>query len=57
MTLFDMTKNIDSVIAALVHHSLDQAQISSTTDISTIKQETYKIISDTEKIKKDIYPD
>lgn len=44
MTIFDMTKNMDNVIAALVHEEIVRTELLKMRDIERIKSETYRII-------------
>lgn len=57
MTIFDMTKNIDNVIAALIHEDITNTGILKIRDMEEIKKQTYFIIEDVENIKNMIYPE
>lgn len=46
MTIFDMTKNADNVVAAIIHYQISQANLKEQRNINVIKDLTYKIIDD-----------
>lgn len=46
MSIFDMTKNIDNVIAALIHYEIADTKIKSVRNIEKAKEITYRIIND-----------
>jgi len=46
MSIFDMTKNADNVVAAIIHYEISQANLKEQRDINTIKDLTYRIIDD-----------
>lgn len=46
MSIFDMTKNIDNVIAALIHYEIADTKIKSVRNIEEAKEITYRIIND-----------
>lgn len=57
MSIFDMMKNVDNVIAALINYEIKSEQVLKMRDYAAIKDVTYRIISDVQQLKQKIFSD
>lgn len=55
MSLYEIINNPDRVISSLIEYEIHQSRIFSLQSIKDIKNETYRIIAETQAIKEKIY--